>query len=93
MRLAGSPQVYEALAKHFASDDIPTEAAHHLAAEVMVHGEDVDTRVDRFSRFYALLKDKGYSDQAAQHLAVEALEGREPEPQATLRFAGTHGSD
>lgn len=91
MRLAGQPEIYNALAKHFASDDVPDSAAHHLAAEVMTHGDDVDTSIDRFFHFYELLKSKGYADEAAQHLAVEMMEGREPESKTGLRFARVYG--
>lgn len=85
MRLAGSPEVFEALAKHFTSDEMPRPAAGHMAAEVMVHGQEMDTSIERFQRLYRSLREQGYSDEAAQHLAVEALEesaegdgGREP---------------
>lgn len=85
MRLAGSPEIFEALATHFTSDQMPRPAAGHMAAEVMVHGQEMDTSVERFQQLYRSLRDQGYSDEAAQHLAVEALEeaggggeGREP---------------
>ena len=91
MRLAGSPEIYNSLVKHFVSDDVPESAASHLAAEVMTHGEDAETRIDTFFRFYQLLKSKGYDDSAAQHLAVEMMEGREPEAKETTRFAGVYG--
>jgi hypothetical protein len=91
MRLAGQPEIYNALARHFASDDVPLQAAHHLAAEVVIHGDDVDTSIDRFFHFYELLQSKGFSKDAAQHLAVEMMEGREPESKPGLRFAGIYG--
>lgn len=93
MRLAGQPEIYNALAQHFASDDVPASAARHLAAEVMAHGDDVDTSIDRFFHFYELLKSKGYADEAAQHLAVEMMEGREPEGKTGLRFARIYGDN
>jgi len=74
MRLAGSPEVYQALAQHFASDEIPEGAAHHLAAEVMAHGDEVDTDVERFFAVYQQLLEQGYDEQAAEHLAVEIME-------------------
>ena len=74
MRLAGSPEMFQALAKHFTSDDMPPPAAQHMAAEVMAHGEGMDTSVERFNAVYQSLLEQGYSDEAAQHLAVEALE-------------------
>lgn len=89
MRLAGSSGVYEALARHFLAAEVPEEAAHHLAAERAVHGTEAD--LDRFFSLYELLKSKGYSESAAQHVAVEMLEGREPMAQTTRRFAGIYG--
>lgn len=74
MRLAGSPEVFEALARHFSSDDIPAPAADHMAAEVMTHGQQMDTSVEHFNQLYRSLRQQGYSDEAAQHLAVEAME-------------------
>ncbi len=74
MRLAGSPEVYQALAQHFSSDDVPEGAAHHLAAEVMAHGDEVDTDVERFFAVYQQLLEQGYDEQAAEHLAVEIME-------------------
>jgi hypothetical protein len=74
MRLAGSPEIYEALSRHFVSDDVPRGAAQHLAAEVMAHGEGAETSVERFQGFYEQLLAQGYSPDAAQHLAVELME-------------------
>jgi hypothetical protein len=74
MRLAGSPEVYQALAQHFSSDDVPEGAAHHLAAEVMTHGDEMDTDVERFFQIYQQLLEQGYGEQAAEHLAVEIME-------------------
>jgi hypothetical protein len=93
MRLAGSPEIFEALKTHFVSDDVPPQAAGHLAAEVMTHGESADTRIDQFFDYFARFRDQGFSEDAAQHLAIEAMEGREQEPRRTLRFAGVHGGD
>jgi hypothetical protein len=93
MRLAGQPEIYDALAQHFISDDVPPQAAQHLAAEVVTHGSDAETSIDRFFHFYELLKSKGYSEQAAQHLAVEMMEGREPESRTGMRFARVYGDE
>lgn len=91
MRLAGSPEVYEELSRRFERSGFPTDAAGHLAAEVMTDGDQVDTRLDTFIRLYDLLQSKGYSEPAAQHLAVEMMEGREPMAQMTRRFAAING--
>jgi hypothetical protein len=74
MRLAGSPEIYQALAQHFVSDDVPEGAAHHLAAEVVAHGDDVDTSAERFFQIFQQLLEQGYDERAAEHLAVEIME-------------------
>lgn len=91
MRLAGSPEVYDALARQYVGQGIPRGAADHLAAEVLADGDAVDTRTDTFFRLYELLQSKGYSETAAEHLAVEMMEGREPMATTTRRFAGVYG--
>lgn len=90
MRLAGSPEVFNTLSRQFAGQGIPAEASRHLAAEVMIDPDAVDARLDTFFRLYELLQSKGYSTVAAQHLAVEMMEGREPMAQMTRRFAGIY---
>jgi hypothetical protein len=91
MRLAGSPEMFDALARQFAGQGIPRAAADHLAAEAITDGDAIDTRTDTFFRLYELLQSKGYSDSAAQHLAVEMMEGREPMARTTRRFAALYG--
>lgn len=91
MRLAGSPEVYEVLSRRFADSGMPGEASRHLAAEVMADGDRIDARLDTFFRMYELLQSKGYSESAAQHLAVEMMEGREPMARMTKRFAAING--
>lgn len=91
MRLAGSPEVYEVLSRRFTDQGMPGEASRHLAAEAMADGEQIDTRLDAFFRLYELLQSKGYSEPAAQHLAVEMMEGRQPMAQMTKRFAAING--
>jgi hypothetical protein len=93
MRLAGGPEIYQALVQHFSSDKIPSSAAEHLAAEVMAHGAEANTRIETFFRLYELLQSKGYSEPASQHLAVEMMEGREPMAQETRRFSGTYDDE
>jgi hypothetical protein len=74
MRMAGSPEVYDALAQHFESDGVPEGAANHMAAEVTTHGTEFDSGVERFMEIYKRLIEQGYDRDAAQHLAVEMLE-------------------
>lgn len=91
MRLAGSPALFDALVRQCAGRGIPREAAHHLAADAMTDGDKLDSRLDAFFGLYELLQSKGYSEPAAQHLAVEMLEGRLEEARPTRRFAGIYG--
>lgn len=91
MRLAGSPELFDALVRQYAGQGIPRGAAQHLAAEVATGDTAVDRQIDAFFGLYELLQSKGYSAAAAQHLAVEMMEGREPMAQSTRRFAGIYG--
>lgn len=91
MRLAGSPELFDALVRQYAGRGIPREAAQHIAAEVTTGDQSVDNQLDAFFGLYELLQSKGYSESAAQHLAVEMMEGREPMVQSTRRFAGIYG--
>ncbi len=92
MRLAGkigseSPEMFQTIWKHLKSDGLPDQAANQLTAEMLNHGTDVDSSVERYTRFYENYKSKGFEDHAAQAMAVEAMEGRLEEPKESLRFA------
>jgi len=91
VRLAGqateNPEVFETIRKHLRSDGVPSDAANHLTSEMIAHGTDVDSSVEHFTRMYENFKSKGFDDEAAQALAVEAMEGRQDEPKESLRFA------
>lgn len=91
MRLAGSPELFDALVRQYVGRGVPRGAAGHLAAEVSTGESSLDGRLDAFFGLYELLQSKGYSESAAQHLAVEMMEGREPMAQSTRRFAGIYG--
>lgn len=84
-RLAASPEIVEAITRHFRSDGVPEPAAGHLAAETVSHPTEMDTRIERFRSIHANLRSKGFSDEAAQNLAVEAMETGE-EPSRSRRF-------
>jgi len=43
--------------------------------------------IDHFFRMQENFRSKGFDDDAAQKMAVAALEGREEEPSESLRFA------
>jgi len=91
VRLAGKivddPEMFQTIWKHLKSDGIPDQAANQITAEMFHHGTDVDTSVEKYTRMYENYKSKGFEDHAAQAMAVEAMEGRETEPQESLRFA------
>ena len=92
MRKAGdcacdNPEVFSTIQKHLKSDGVPNQAANQMTAEMLTHGEDFESSVEKYQQYEDNYKSKGFSNDAAQALAVEALEGREPEPKASLRFA------
>jgi len=56
-----------------------------MAAEVVSHPDEIDTNIARFQDFLANYRSKGFSDEAAQALAVEALESGD-EPSRSRRY-------
>jgi len=80
------PEVFQTIWKHLKSDGMPDQAANQLTAEMVTHGEDVDSSIERYERNFANFKEKGYNEHAAQAMAVEALEGGE-NPTESTRFA------
>jgi hypothetical protein len=75
MRLAGSDEIFSALAGRFAAN----------------RATPADDVLDAFFQAYALLKSKGYSDNAAEQVASDIAQGREPAPHVTKRFADIYG--
>ena len=94
MRKAGEfvddPEMFQTIWKHLKSDGVPDQAANQLTAEMMMHGDDIDSSIESFERNYANFKEKGYCPEAAQALAVESLENEEP-PAESIRFARIYG--
>ena len=95
MRLAGQqtqsdPEVFQTIWKHLKTDGMPDQAANQLTAEMLTHGEDVDSSIEKYERAYANFRERGYNEHAAQAMAVESLEGGEA-PQESTRFAGIYG--
>lgn len=78
MRLAGHPEVYQALV----SSEAPASVRQALD----------ESRMEAFLDAYGLLRSKGYSDSAAQQTAMAAMNGAQPMPRSNLRFAGVYGS-
>jgi len=69
---------------------MPDQAANQLTAEMLTHGEDIDSSIEAYERNYANFKEKGYNEHAAQAMAVESLETEE-KPTESLRFARIYG--
>jgi hypothetical protein len=94
MRKAGEvvddPEMFQTIWKHLKSDGMPDQAANQLTAEMMTHGDDIDSSIESYERNYANYKEKGFCPEAAQAMAVESLEMGEA-PQESLRFARIHG--
>ena len=96
MRLAGqsteqNPELFQTIWKHLKSDGVPDQAANHMTAEMLNHGEDFESSVAKYQEMEDNYRSKGFNEHAAQAMAVEALEGRREEPKASLRFARLHG--
>jgi hypothetical protein len=83
------PEVFQGIWKHLKTDGLPDQAANQMAAEIMTHGEDVDTSIERYERNYDNFREKGYNEHAAQAMAVESLEGEDPVE--SIRFARIYG--
>ena len=95
MRKAGEfvddPEMFQTIWKHLKSDGVPDQAANQMTAEMVTHGEDFESSVERYQGLEENYKSKGFNEHAAQAMAVEAMEGREEEPSESLRFARIHG--
>lgn len=86
-----SPDVFQAIWKHLKSDGVEDQAANHMAAEMVTHGEDFESSIELYEKYLAIYKSKGFNEHAAQALAVEAMEGREDPPEESIRFALVQG--
>ena len=84
------PEMFQTIWKHLKSDGMPDQAANQLTAEMVTHGEDVDSSIERYERNYDNFKEKGFEDHAAQAMAVESLESGE-DPKESVRFARIYG--
>ena len=82
-------QGFQNIWSHLKSDGVPDQAANHMAAE-MVTEDDFEGSIEDFERFFAMYKEKGFNEHAAQAMAVEAMEGRE-KPRESIRFARIYG--
>ena len=96
MRLAGegaqeNPEVFQTIWKHLKTDGVPDQAANQMTAEMLTHGEDFESSVEKYQGLEENYKSKGFNEHAAQAMAVEAMEGREEPPTKSLRYARVHG--
>ena len=64
-----------------------------MAAEMVTHGDDFESSIEMFEKYFSMYKEKGYNEHAAQAMAVEAMEGREEPPKETMRFARIYGEE
>jgi len=87
------PEVFQTIWKHLKSDGMPDQAANHMTAEMLTHGEDFESSIEQYERNYANYRDKGFNEHAAQAMAVESLEDGAEQPRESLRFAGSMGED
>ena len=86
-----TPEVFQAIFRHLTSDGVDDQAANHLAAEMVQHGEDFDSSIERYEEYLDNYKSKGFNEHAAQAMAVESMEGREEPPRKSVRFAMLRG--
>ena len=87
---ANDPEVFQSIWKHLKSDGVEDQAANQMAAEMVTHGEDFDSSIERYERNLSNFKEKGYNEHAAQAMAVETLESGE-QPRESTRFARIYG--
>ena len=82
---ANDPEVFQSIWKHLKTDGVEDQAANQMAAEMVTHGEDFDSSIERYERNYDNFRERGYNEHAAQAMAVESLEGEDPSE--SIRFA------
>ena len=86
-----TPEISQTIWTHLRSDGEPAQAAHQMTAEMVTHGEDFESSVEKYQQYEDNYRSKGFNEHAAQAMAVEALEGREEAPKESLRFARMRG--
>ena len=87
---ANDPEIFQSIWKHLKSDGVEDQAANQMAAEMVTHGEDFDSSIERYERNLSNFKEKGYNEHAAQAMAVESLESGK-QPKESTRFARIYG--
>ena len=61
MRLAGEacrnePEMFQTLWKHLKTDGVPDQAANQMAAEMMTHGEDFESSVEKYQQAESIFR-------------------------------------
>ena len=71
---------------------MPDQAANQLTAEMLTHGEDLDSSIEQYERNFSNFKEKGFNEHAAQAMAVEVskVSRVEKNPRESIRFARIH---
>jgi hypothetical protein len=90
-RLAGDAAIYEALSRYFESAPAgppPQQQPTSIARSGAVASE---AALESFLQTHALLRSKGYSEDAASDLAQATATGQRPADTPTLRFAAVYG--
>jgi len=82
-----SPEVFQTIWKHLKSDGMEDQAANHMTAEMLHHGEDFESSIENYQRNYDNYRSKGFNEHAAQAMAVESMEEGAEQPQESQRFA------
>ena len=86
-----SPEVFQTIWKHLKSDGVEDQAANHLTAEMLHHGEDFESSIDLYQQNYDNYRSKGFNEHAAQAMAVESMEEGAEQPAKSIRFAMLNG--
>ena len=84
------PEVFQTIWKHLKSDGMEDQAANHMTAEMLTHGEDFESSIEQYERNLSNYKEKGFNEHAAQAMAVESLETGD-NPEESMRFARIYG--
>ena len=53
------PEVFQTIWKHLKTDGMPDQAANQLTAEMLTHGEDLDSSIEQYERILVTSKKKG----------------------------------
>jgi hypothetical protein len=91
VRFAGSPEYFKEIARQHERNGVPPGAVDHATAETIVHGKDpIDGQMGLFQEYLDNFKVRGYSEDAASNMALEAMETGQ-EPAQSMRFRGVNG--